>query len=39
MNTKSSFIFAVDQKVAKVEILNEYDGRSIVQNILQPPFA
>ena len=30
LNKKSSFIFAVDQNVAKVEILNEYDGRRVI---------
>ena len=33
------FIFAIHQNVAQVEILNEDDGSSVIQNILQPLFA
>src|SRR5258708_37066852 len=33
------FIFTIHQNVAQVEILNEDDGSSVIQNILQPLFA
>jgi hypothetical protein len=36
---KAVFIFAVNQNVAKFEILNGYDGRAVIQNILQRLFA
>ena len=36
---KSTLILAVNQYVSKFEILNEYDSRSVIQNILQTPFA
>jgi len=35
----AAFIFAIHQNVAEIEILNENDGRRVIQNILQPLVA
>jgi predicted acetyltransferase len=35
----AAFIFAVHYNVAKLKILNEHDGRGVIQNILQSLFA
>jgi hypothetical protein len=39
LNTKLAFIFAVNQNVAKFEILNGYHRSAVVQNILQASLA
>jgi hypothetical protein len=39
LNLKSAFIFAVNQNVAKFEILHGYDSRAVIQNILQSLFT
>jgi hypothetical protein len=39
LNLKSAFIFAVNQNVAKFEILHGYDGSAVIQNILQSLFT
>ena len=38
-NVELAFIFAIGEYVAEVEILDGYDGRAVIQNILQPLFA
>jgi hypothetical protein len=35
----ATLIFAVNQKVTKIEILDENDRRGVVNNILEPFFA
>jgi hypothetical protein len=39
LDLMAAFMFTVHQNVAKLKILNEHDGRSVIQNILQPLFA
>ena len=39
LNLKSAFIFAVNQNVAKFEILYGYDRSAVIQNILQSLFT
>lgn len=39
LNTKSTLVLVVNQYVSKFEILDEDDGRGVIQNILQAPFA
>src|SRR5215831_16924574 len=39
LNLKSAFIFAVNQNVAKFEILHGHDGSAVIQNILQSLFT
>ena len=38
-NAKLMFIFAISEYVAKVEILDGYDGSAVIQNILQSLFT
>jgi len=39
LNMKMAFIFPIGENVAKVKILDGYDGRAVIENILQPLLA
>jgi hypothetical protein len=39
LHLKAAFVFAVDQNVTKVEVLDENDGCGVVDDILQALFA
>ena len=39
LEMKVARIFPISENVAKVEILDGYDGRAVIENILQPLLA